>query len=424
MIETISSLALIGSGAYLLAKGYAKDEGIDKIYSSSNPNKNVVSDENARGGNETTGNSMYFGDKDAEYDQFYDYSIDKTFFSEEILDGAKYAKTEHGLAMRCRIVSPFIAEKEPERISFDGKYMAYSKLPYDNVKESTSEYLKKARTFFGGTYRDIAFVLEVFNPYSISASLRQVVFEDIRINGKLCQVFNDFGFCHEASVEQMKILNRYYGEDKMQYHPYILECNITIPKKSSVFVPVALPLTTSTTTLHKFAQAKYLTEDFENKVYFVDKDEKRIHNDLLSEIINNDCSRFYLADCVAPDSLKDANLSMKVLLSSSADNFVSKISTGQEDTKNCSFHNLTLNHSERVGYESNDSYHDSYIGDAQGKVPVVTTSSHHWDVREALADCIFILNDGYPLEEDFPKIENLSYQGFSFKNDFTHENLG
>lgn len=483
MIEAISSLAMIGSGAYLYLKGKSdgnttsndsgvKNDNTQKIIDShkgGDTTTNTNDSYNARGEvslndnelNTSAKNEMYFGSS-GEYDQFYDYTDDPVVSSLTLKNSSAVAN-EHALSFRCRLLSPFMAESE-ERTT-KGVYIA-SNSPYTtnignlywsylDKERNTSQYqgsngLAPYREFFRGGYRYYAFVLEVFNPYNIKSNLKQIVIDDVEIGGEYCSVFNDFGFCHTANSKQM-LVNKHVLDDKtkkINHVPYIMNVSIEIQPQDSVLIPIVLPLakisrkdTINITDNNLYVLAKrsrYSSSDalpafsifaIEHGLCFdYESDGKQYSwKDDLSVIADDfdkrTCEYYTRFDLTAPPSLKDHNIKMKVTLSSGAGNYTFENNNGKATIMTgVSSHILEMIHSNRLGYDNWDDYKKSYVGDA---VPTLVDKNLHVNgIIDALADDIFKINKGYPIEDGFPSQTGLSYEPYEFTNDPTHDNLG
>lgn len=441
LTDIIPSVALLGSGAYMLYKSHLEKETTNRTPANVEPNKvttqedvdNTTNYYNGRGDTDENGtietdtkNDMYFGDG-GNYDQFYDYT--KSAYTKEVLQNSSAVASTMGLAMRCRIVSPFVAESEPLSLSMGDKAWAYKYDNYGTDRMKVGDSFVATRAFWQGSYREVAFVLEVFNPYSCSASLKQLVFKRIRIDNKKCQVVNNFGYCHDATGGDAMLINKkLYVSDSVadgsatidEETPYILSCNINVPKQSSVFVPVVLPLAVvSSNKINTNSSTDKITTLQDNSVYVAKQ-----ASQLDFKIDKSNMSVLILNECECPKSLSVANMNMQIYISTSSDYTYNRNNGSENGTKNCSSSVVQLRHSYRASYQNDDDYLKSYIGSAEGKVPFKTTSAHHNDTREALAECIFTINDGFPLEDGFPKRVDLSYRNYEFSNDFTHDNLG
>lgn len=480
--ELLPSIALIGSGAYMLWKNRSSENEVDaQSTTSSNSNKldpnsnvqkiidahrdggdtsvNQTEDYNARGestivedGEKTelsTSNAMYFGDKGAEYDQFYDYTTNPHFNTQALLDKSVAVASQRASAMRCRIVAPFLAETDAMNIVADKYYFTYAGNTM-KVSEEMKSYIDiegkliPCREFFGGTKRHVAFVLEIFNPFKATSHVSQIVLDEIKIGGEVCQVINDGGYCHDADKDQMKKANKHvysaesgYGNLNVaiaQPKPFILDVDIDIAGQDSAFVPIVLPLMV----IEKTAKTKIYADNDWIKALLSKYDLhswywENTHN--MVECIKGDANNHgieYLVinQCKAPQSLVDKNISLKVILTSASGIYTYNTENGKEDIDaGTSTAILSMKHTTRNGYESTSDWQDSYMGK---ELPTIMSGAEHrYDVRNALADNIFKCNKGYSIQSGFPKKTkdaSTTSSGlgaeYSFTNDFTHTNLG
>lgn len=496
MIEILPSLALIGSGAYMLWKGKDEDDG-NGTTSQTTPNDNVqkiIDSHNAKGdtsvtktenfnargestiveeGNKLTldkNNAMYFGDPNSEYDQFYDYSTHPTYNTNALLANSSAVANQRASAMRCRIVSPFLAESDVEPIfSNKGYYFTYAgntmevsqnMVSYIEFKANGKTTSVPCREYIGGESRQIAFVLEIFNPFQSTSHVAQIVLDKIKIGGELCQVVNAGGYCHDADYEQMKKANKHaYSSDgnniEIKDKPFVMDVDIDINGRDSVFVPIALPLTKIVKTEmfdvysdgtywkkyysgDKGLQLSTLLSRYDLHSWFWEESHSMV------ECIKGDCANHgieyvVINTCEAPKSLTTNNLDVKVMLSSGNGKYTYNTEKGEASIQDgVSTAYLELKHSIRNGYETTSDWQRSYIGK---ELPTIMSDiEHRYDIRNALADNIFKENDGYPIHVGFPEeiVEsagkktsavsewnnNIFGPRYSFTNDFTHKNLG
>lgn len=490
--ELLPSIALIGSGAYMLWKNRSSENEVDaQSTTSSNSNKldpnsnvqkiidahrdggdtsvNQTEDYNARGestivedGEKTelsTSNAMYFGDKGAEYDQFYDYTTNPHFNTQALLDKSVAVASQRASAMRCRIVAPFLAETDAMNIVADKYYFTYAGNTM-KVSEEMKSYIDiegkliPCREFFGGTKRHVAFVLEIFNPFKATSHVSQIVLDEIKIGGEVCQVINDGGYCHDADKDQMKKANKhvYSGDSSKttaQAKPFVMDVDIDINGQDSAFVPIVLPLMVIDKTIRYdvYEDGKYgkigskldeqhaglylesLLKAYDLHSWYWENSHSMV------ECIKGDCKNHgvqyvVINQCKAPQSLVDKNISVKVILTSASGIYTYNTENGKEDIDaGTSTAILSMKHTTRNGYESTSDWQDSYMGK---ELPTIMSGAEHrYDVRNALADNIFKCNKGYSIQSGFPKKTkdaSTTSSGlgaeYSFTNDFTHTNLG
>lgn len=477
MIEALSSLALIGSGAYLYLKGKGEktdttgsktsvdsqssaDRIIAQKKSQGDTSVDKTSDYNARGesvveqGGEqiamTTENKMYFGDNE-NYDQFYDYT---GVANESILKHSSAVDITKGTLFRARIVAPFLAETDfpkdiyhyllstEKRICYKGA----TPTPYFSHVRTSDDKLEDVVEFAYGECSYIAFVLEVFNPYSIPSTLSQIGVSEIKIGEEKCYVFNaDAGVLHESTDEQLLINKHVFREssgvwkfDEDKYaHPLIINTGgVKIPAQDSIFIPIFLPLVVvdeisdATTNVRSIishtGHNEWYTRDDSNKMLESQgMNYRSLHGHLepttyqqaLADKNTGNNTHYIFVKYRKPKSLAQYNLEIKVTLSSDSQNLSHNYENGNTDVYSVSAHYLTMNHSIRKGYDKIDSWKDSYMGDA---IPNVSPSvTKLWD---ALSDNILKYNGGHPIYDGFQFKDNYGYQ--CFENDLTSKYLG
>lgn len=456
--ELIPSIALIGSGAYLLSKSNCeKDTATKTPAEKDNDNVSAIisahkesevksnandtsSSYNARGEANVTDNSgnaislktsnkLYFGDKNAEYDQFYDYTDDANGFTTATAKGTTADPDVRGLFYRCRLVAPFMGQTEELKMGTDKRPIVgfpksgFTMMGYQQEDGSVSS-IENIMEYYTGKYRDYAFVMEVFNPYDIQSKLHQIVLRNIVIDGKLCQVYNQGGYIHYASAKQLEANKRLYFKvlngvpsGKYKPSPYVYQCGsdgITINAKSSVLIPILLPLMV----IDRF---DVLNGTIDNStINYGDTKQSTIANSYRLCTILNRCS--------APADLSKCDIKMNVLISSGKDNYRYNWQNGKEEVENCQTFDLSMRHSYRNGYATMTSYQESYIGDAEGKTPSIATQGQMHDALQALGNNIYMINKGYPIEAGFPSettaVKYDGKNGFAFSNDYNSFNLG
>lgn len=454
------SLALIGSGAYLYWKnreaknnadagdGTSKSQSsADRIIASNkengNTSVNTTDNYNSRDDKGTsTSKALYFGDPNKEYDQFYDYSIDPNV-TEQVLKNSSAVEEVMSLNMRCRILSPFCGETGEKNIWAKGRYYTETSWGYSSIQELNKDGIEEIRECFGGTYRWYSFVIEVFNPYKVPAPLKKLSFGSIRIGDDFCAVHNPYGLCHQATQEQMGTNKHFYnyqipnGWVSHKTTPYEMDLNVRVPAQDSVLIPVALPLTIMKPTILRYGWEKTTgyNSDTQKVISLLDyvgwketNQYTKVDADAKAMVNNKNQGWWIFNECTAPKSIKDENVMMYITISSDKDNYSYNAGNGiltQENSKTCC---LQMLHSYRKGYANNDDWQKSYIGDAEGKLPLVMT-----DPLDSLSEGILLINKGYPIEENFPhiytdaeieKIKRGVIETPLFTNDFNHENLG
>ncbi|MCQ2232184.1 MAG: hypothetical protein MJZ30_10095 [Paludibacteraceae bacterium] len=490
MIELLAPVALMASGGYMIYKSSGEGDGnktpkttapkteepsgpsaLQKLQMeaelnaktpvTNNNSSAIVDDANARGRetatnegktSQSTKSALYFGDKNGVYDQFYDYTK-ANGADENLFDGTRLVvdASAHGQYYRSRIISPFFAETQPLAWNLGSKaYQAFGDSDVDRMTFKNNEVLL-VRSAYRGEYRQIAFVLEVFNPFNRITQLQQIIIRNVKIAGKACHIVNDGGWCHEGLQDgNMSIMNKMYTIDSDSTDnlhgtlhdvpaPFIWECDIAMPKRGSVLIPIFLQVATTTlssentkdlyTHFDDTAKARYIRYEGKKR-YGESKWISPSSNKMLCYPIREDMDegvmKIVYNDLSAPPSLKDGDFSCDITLSSGQNFSVNKtkLNNGDYDIHalNCSLpEHLALMHSYRAGYDSNDAYQKSFIGDYEGSIPYVMKSGQYY-VSEALGDCIMGITKGFPLETDFPKLLNQSYSKYSFKNDFAHKN--
>lgn len=478
MIEALSSLALIGSGAYLYLKGKGEktdttgsktsvdsqssaDRIIAQKKSQGDTSVDKTSDYNARGESvveqggeqiaQTTENKMYFGDKD-NYDQFYDYSADPIASNNSVLTHSSAVDNAKDTMFRARIVAPFLAECSnypsynllgDRRNNWMGKdpqpYFSHAKVGGENIP---------AREYSSGNMSEVGFVLEVFNPYSSPAPLSKIAFSEIKIGGDECVVFNPCGLFNGYDTDDTMIMNKHIFEKKnnvwkINNQPYIMNVSgIKIPAKDSVFIPVVLPLaivdkiydasddimgvlnsanSSGRASANNIFYDIFKLDNWGTKSYlkYHSNDGYGAYWQVLTDK-NDGCKYWFWVDYKKPKDVANYDLSFKVTLASDSQNFVHNYENGLTDVYNTSSHYLSLHHSKRVGYDKWDSWKDSYMGDAQ---PTFCSNDIGWVVQNALAENIFKYNGGKPIYEGFPTSKKSGYY-WEFDNDYNQQNLG
>ena len=140
-------------------------------------------------------NAMYFGDKTAPYDAFYDFSskFESVYSTEEGLVTDTPAN-----ACRCRIIAPFILSEEVKNNPIgensnkfvDGGFVTSATAKGYRTKLDQANIDGKNRTVRNsaeGEFRYVTFYVEIFNPCLFDAELQMLGVSGIKIGDTRCQ---------------------------------------------------------------------------------------------------------------------------------------------------------------------------------------------------------------------------------------------
>ncbi len=451
MVQEVISAISTAAGIYILAKRKGEKNGnddaqkdFDKLVEEKAAEmtaEKIAEQQAADAAKDPRNRVMYFGNKEEVYDPFYDYSNDPVYFSEEMLEKANTWKDRMCHAYRARFVSPIVIESGETRLSNGWFTDAREDMFVINVANNPTI----CRDFFGGKMRYYTLMLEVFNPINAPAPLKKICFKDIEVGGKKCQVINDGGFWNEASAHQMWRMNRkWYNDTKtapgnglaggvnLTYIPRVYEyqCEINIPARSSVYVCVMLPLghqregdvklyKSSTQNIFDlcsqtdfvFNMYDPIGADFSKygaarntaidqlariNVYlqdgaYADRVYRRVWDNYCG------CQGLILNGFVAPDSLASANLSAKVLLCSSDDNFVQEGDPeGRTPKADCPSFDLKMLHGSRPLSSGNQYlWQNSYFDEWEGELPIKMVN---WSITESIQSLSDRLLGGMDIE--------------------------
>lgn len=465
MIQEVMSAVSAAAGIYILAKNKGKNES-KKTFDQQVEEKasemfaeKIAEQQAEEAAKDPRYRAMYFGDKEEEYDPFYDYASDPVYFNEEMLEKANSYADRMCHAFRARFVAPILIETD-------------AKTPYSGwwtdaregfVELNVANKFTMARDFFGGSLRYYVTMLEVFNPINANAPLKKICFKDIQVNGKDCQVWNVGGCWNEASAYQMSRMNRkWYNDTKstlnsgmanavsLTYIPKVYEyqCDITIPARSSVYVCVMLPLgcqpkatnvrlyaLKSVQDLIDFAKnnppirnlfdpvgadfneggaARYNAYNFLEESLGDPNFAWQLKSSPASEFKENlirrlwdgsmGCRAAILNTFEAPDSLAKGGLSAKVFVCSSDENFVQEGDPDGRDPKSdCPSFDLKYMHGSRPTTGSNQyDWQNTYFGEWEGELP--RKMEYSVDVKNGIQSLADVLLDGMKIEYyDFNK---------------------
>ena len=250
MITEIISAISTGAGIYLLAKQKGESDAKDDFDSSveelaeEKASEYIAEQKAEEAAKDPRYRDMYLlDDKESEYDPFYDYTSDSTFYSEDVLTQCQGVANNMSKAFRCRFLDAICAESKEYPI--DGinndMYHIYgnSELGY------VGDY--QYRAGHKGYCRYYALVMEVFNPFQVQAPLRKIVLKDIYVGGDECNVVWSGGYCHDYDNGGIVNASNLYYMDGSTCKCYPLEYefrtkDLTIPARSSVYLKIILPL--------------------------------------------------------------------------------------------------------------------------------------------------------------------------------------
>lgn len=443
MVKEVISALSTAAGIYILAKRNGEKKGsrtaqedFDQKVEEMAADK-LAEQQAAEAAKDPRYRAMYFGDKEEVYDPFYDYSNDPIYFSEEMLEKANTWKDRMCYTFRARFVSPFVIESGEL-----GGYPGWWTDAREGLFEINTGGVKHlGRDFFKGTLRYYTLMMEVFNPINSPAPLKKICFKDIKIGDKDCQVFNDGGFYHEASGNQMYRMNRKWYKDtktspgaglagavNVEYikRVYEYQCNITIPARSSVYVCVMLPLSVQQdngyaklvnaslqnifdlcsqseyawnmydpidTDFRVGGRARLAAEEYlaRQNVYlregdYADRVYRRIYDNLCG------CSVILFNSFKAPDSLATSNLSAKVMVCSSEDNYIQEGDPDNRTPKtDCPAFDLKIMHGGRpISSRNIYDWQNAYFDEWEGELPIKMVNLDPEDSIKLLED--YLLN--------------------------------